>query len=272
MADDDALTNKTKRKLASGELVLCMGVNQMRSPNIALLAAAAGFDAIYIDLEHNPTSLESAAAISIAALGVGVTPIVRIASHHQHDATRILDSGAQGVMVPHVANAKEARVIVEHCRFPPHGRRSAAGTGPALLYRRMGQAEINAHLNQQTLLIAMIETPEAVEDAEAIAAVAGIDVVHIGSTDLSTEYGIPGNYTHPTMRAAYERVATACRAHGKAFGVGGVREDHAFQTELLRLGVRYLTCGSDVGYIVAAGRADVSGLRAIAERESLTKP
>jgi 2-keto-3-deoxy-L-rhamnonate aldolase RhmA len=88
--------NQAKRKLAAGELVLCMGVNQMRTPNIAMIAGACGFDAVYIDLEHNPTSLETAAAICVAALGIGITPIARVSSRDAHDATRILDCGAQG--------------------------------------------------------------------------------------------------------------------------------------------------------------------------------
>ena len=80
--------NSAKRKLAANELVLCMGVNQLRTPNIAMIAAACGFDAVYIDLEHNPTSLETAAAVCVAALGMGITPIARVTSHDPHDATR----------------------------------------------------------------------------------------------------------------------------------------------------------------------------------------
>src|SRR5271168_790453 len=118
--------NRAKKMLKANELVLCMGVNQLRSPNIAMIAAACGFDAVYIDLEHNPTSLETAAGGCVAALGMGITPIARVTSHDPHDATRILDCGAQGVMVP-----------------------------------------------------------------------------HIGSTDLSTEMGIPGEYQHERMRAAF---------------------------------------------------------------------
>ena len=255
--------NLARQKLANDELVVCLGVNQMRTPNIAMIAAACGFDAIYIDLEHNPTSLETAAAICVAALGLGVTPIARVTSHDPHDATRILDCGAQGVMVPHIQNAAEARAVVEACRFAPIGHRSAAGTVPALGYAPLKQPEINKLLNEHTLLIAMLETPEAIAEVEAIAAVEGIDMVHIGSTDLSTEMGIPGDYKHPRMRAAFEATAAAARRHGKAMGVGGVREDLAFQTWLVQLGVRYLTSGSDVGYILSAGRADVRQQRAI---------
>jgi 2-keto-3-deoxy-L-rhamnonate aldolase RhmA len=109
--------------------------------------------------------------------------------------------------------------------------------------------------------MAMIETPEAVENADAIAAVDGIDVLHVGASDLSTEMGLPGQYTHERMRAAFETVARAAKGHRKGMGVGGVRQDFEFQSWLLRLGVRYLTGGSDVGYILSAGRADVKQLR-----------
>src|SRR5947209_12769979 len=105
--------NLAKKMLAANQLVLCMGVNQLRSPNIAMIAAACGFDAVYIDLEHNPTSLETAAGVCVAALAMGLAPIARVTSHDPHDATRILHSGGQGVMVPHVQNAAEARAIVE---------------------------------------------------------------------------------------------------------------------------------------------------------------
>ena len=113
----------------------------MRTPNIAMIAAACGFDAIYIDLEHNPTSLETAAAICVAALGIGITPIARVSSRGGRE-----------------------------CRYPPHGHRSASGSGPVLGYSVRSQGEINNYLNEQTLLIAMLETPEAIDNADAIAA------------------------------------------------------------------------------------------------------
>jgi 4-hydroxy-2-oxoheptanedioate aldolase len=255
--------NRAKKMLKADQLVLCMGVNQLRTPNIAMIAASCGFDAVYIDLEHNPTSLETAAGVCVAALGMGITPIARVTSHDPHDATRILDCGAQGVMVPHVQNAKEAKAVVEACLYAPKGHRSAFGSGPALGYAALRQDEVCRILNEETLLMAMIETPEAVANADEIAAVEGIDVVHIGASDLSTEMGIPGQYTHERMRAAFETVAKAARSHGKAMGVGGVRQDFEFQSWLIKLGMRYLTGGSDIAYILSAGRADVKQLRGL---------
>ena len=266
-------TNLAKQKLAANDLVLCFGVNQLRTPNIAMIAAACGFDALYIDLEHNPTSLETAAGICVAALGLGITPIVRVSSHDPHDSTRILDCGAQGVMVPHINTAAAARAVVEACRFAPIGHRSAAGTLPSLGYAQLSQPEICDRLNQETLLIAMIETPEAVANADAIAAVDRIDTLHIGSTDLSTEMGISGDYKHERMRAAYETISRMPRRrHGKSMGVGGVRQDVAFQSWLLKLGVRYLTSGSDTLYILSGGRADVKQIREVAANASAETP
>src|SRR5205814_7246186 len=228
--------NLAKRKLAANELVLCMGVNQLRTPNIAMIAAACGFDAVYIDLGHNRALIETAAAVCVAALGMGITPIARVTSHDPHEATRILDCGAQGVMVPHVQNAAEARAIVAACLYAPKEHRSAFGSGPALGYAAIGQAEVCRRLNDETVLMAMIETPEAVGNADAIAAIDGIDVLHIGASDLSTEMGIPGQYTHERMRAAFEMVANAARATGKAMGVGGVPQDFEFQSCVLSRG------------------------------------
>ena len=255
--------NSAKRKLAAGELVLCMAVNQMRSAEAPMIAARCGFDAIFIDLEHSATSLETAATICVAALTAGITPIARVPSHNPFHAARILDTGAQGVMVPHVENADEAREIVKYLRFPPMGLRSAYGTGPTLGYRAIGQGEVNAFLNQHELVIAMLETPQAIEHAEAIAAVPGIDMVHIGALDVSNVMGIPAAYADPRMKAVFEKVARACKAHGKSMGVGGARGDRELQQYLLGLGVQYLTTGSDVGYLMGAAGADVKAIRSL---------
>ena len=253
--------NHARRRLAAGELVLCMGVNQLRSPNIALIAAACGFDAIYLDLEHNPTSLETAASVCVAALGAGVTPIARIASHDAHDMARILDCGAQGIMVPHVNSAEEASAIVSACRFAPIGHRSAAGTVPALGYAALGQAEINRRLNEETLLIAMLETPEAIGQVEAIAAVPGIDCLLIGSSDLSMELGVPGDNGNAKIQAAADKVVAACKKHGKWPGMGG-----AYSEELLKLytakGMKLILAGNDLPMLTGAARAHQAKVRA----------
>jgi 4-hydroxy-2-oxoheptanedioate aldolase len=166
-------------------------------------------------------------------------------------------------MVPHVSTVAEAKAVVESCRYPPHGHRSASGSGPTLGYAARTQGEINSYLNQETLLIAMLETPEAIENAQAIASVDGIDMLHIGSSDLSTEMGIPGQHNHPRMRQAYETTARAARAHGKWMGVGGGPGRPRIPDLASAARDALSHRGSDVGYILSAGRADVKRLREV---------
>jgi 2-keto-3-deoxy-L-rhamnonate aldolase RhmA len=255
--------NATKRKLAEGELVLCMSIRQARSLDVVMVAAASGFDCMYVDLEHSPLSLETASMLCAGSPALGITPLVRVPSHAHDAISRALDGGAQGLLVPHVNSADEARAVVRAARFPPIGKRSVMGPSPALAYRGMPLAEINDTLNRDTLMIVMIETPEAVERADEIAAVDGVDMLLIGSNDLCTEMGIPGQLRDPRLRQAYERVAAACRAHGRHLGVGGVRGDPELQRELLALGSRVIIGGSDMSYLAAATAADVRTLRTL---------
>jgi 2-keto-3-deoxy-L-rhamnonate aldolase RhmA len=254
-------TNRAKARLAAREIVLCMGVNQMRTPNIGMLAASAGFDAIYIDMEHNPTDLETMAGMCIGALGAGVTPIVRTAILDPGYIGRILDVGAQGIMLAHINNAEEAQRLVSACLFRPHGRRSAAGTLPSLGYKAMSQGEVTRVINQETLIMAMIETEEGLANVQSIAAVPGLNTLHIGANDLSVELDLPGDVEHPRLREAYAKVAEAAFANGLSMGVGATGGHPALQADLLRLGVRYLTCGIDINYVLAGGRADTKAIR-----------
>jgi 2-keto-3-deoxy-L-rhamnonate aldolase RhmA len=124
-------------------------------------------------------------------------------------------------------------------------------------------AELNPKLNAETAVIVMLETAEGIENCEAIAAVDGIDVLLIGSGDLTTDLGIPGQVDHPRLRAAYERVAAACRTHKKVLGVGGIRHNTVLQGELIRLGARFVIAGTDANYVLAGARQDTAALRAI---------
>jgi 2-keto-3-deoxy-L-rhamnonate aldolase RhmA len=224
---------------------------------------AGGFDALYVDIEHSPYSIDTTAMICAAALGIGITPLVRVPSHDGHWSSRVLDGGAQGVIVPHVDNRGEAEAVVRNCRFPPLGNRSVMGLGPALGYRAMPLGEINDRLNADTALIVMLETAKGIDNAEVIAALPGIDVLLIGSGDLTTDYGIPGQVEHPRLREAYQCVASACRKHGKVLGVGGIRHNVALQGELIGLGARFVIAGTDVNYVLAGARQDTTALRAI---------
>jgi 2-keto-3-deoxy-L-rhamnonate aldolase RhmA len=255
--------NAAKAKLARRELVLCMGLRQARSVDVCMIAQASGFDAIYVDMEHSPISFETTSALCAGAVGLGITPLVRPPGHDPHACSRLLDGGAMGLVVPHVNTRAQAEAIVQATRFPPLGHRSVMGAGPATLYRPLPLGEVNRRLNDETLIVAMLETPEGIANADAIAAVPGVDVLLIGSNDLCTELGVPGEIRHPKLREAYETAARACTAHGKVLGVGGIRGDTELQAQLLGLGARFLIAGSDVGYLAAAAKKDADALRAV---------
>lgn len=255
--------NSARQKLAADGLVLCMGLRQARSVDIAMIAAESGFDSVYVDLQHSPLSLETASAICAGSIGLGITPLVRVPGHAADWISRVLDGGAQGVIVPNVDAPEQARAVVDAARFPPLGRRSVMGSGPALRYQGLKLGEVNRTLNEETLLVVMLETAQGIENADAIARVAGIDILLIGSNDLCTEMGIPGELRHPKLRQAYDAVARACKAHGKTLGVGGIRGDLELQADLLRLGARFIIAGNDTAYLAAAARKDAEALRGI---------
>ena len=255
------VANRLQERLTRGEVALCMATRLARTAEIAMIASSCGFDAFYVDMEHCTISLDAAAQICLAALPAGVTPLVRIAGHRFEDATRLLDMGALGIICPDVSTPGEAEAFARACRFPPSGQRSVGGAGPLQGYRSTPLAEVNKEGNAATVLIAMIETPEGVANANAIAAVPGIDVLLVGSNDLCTAMGIAGEFKNPKLRAAYETVAKACAAHKKYLGVGGIRADAAHVGELVRLGGRFVVAGSDIQYLMKSARDDVASLR-----------
>jgi 2-keto-3-deoxy-L-rhamnonate aldolase RhmA len=254
-------TNRMQERLARGEVALCMATRLARTAEIAMVADSCGFDAFFIDMEHCTISLDAAAQICVAALPVGVTPMVRIAGHQFEDATRLLDMGALGIICPNVSTRTEAETFARACRFPPLGERSVGGAGALQGYRQTPLGEVNKQGNAATTLIAMLETPEGIANADAIASVNGIDMLLIGSNDLCTAMGIPGELKNPKLRAAYEATAKACKAHNKHLGVGGIRSDVGHVAELVKLGARFVITGSDVQYLMRSAREETAALR-----------
>ncbi len=255
------VSNRVKERLARGETALCMATRLARTPEIAMIADACGFDAFFIDMEHSAISLDAAAAMCTAAVPVGIAPLVRVAGHAFHDATRLMDLGAMGIICPDVETGEQAQAFAAACRFPPLGARSVGGVGPLQGYRATPLGEVNAQGNAATLLVAMLESPQGIANADAIAAVPGIDVLLIGSNDLCTAMGIPGELKHPKLREAYEATMRACARHDKCLGIGGIRADVAHVAELVALGARFVIAASDIQYLMAAARSEVAALR-----------
>src|SRR5262245_41854411 len=165
------LASDALQRLRAGQLTLGLGVHHLRGAAVPMLAKAAGFDFLFIDAEHGAISTPEISQIAISALGLGVVPIVRICAGALDEGTRALDNGALGLVVPHVDTPEEARRLIEAFRFAPMGHRSTGGSNAAFGYRAPPAAEAQRILNAELLIIPMIETPQAVENAEAIAGV-----------------------------------------------------------------------------------------------------
>src|SRR5271170_5935765 len=145
----DVLRNHVKEKLARGEVIASITVRLTRGIEIVRIAKTAGFDSLYVDMEHASFSLETTGQICMAALAAGVTPLVRVPG--VAEVSRVLDGGALGVIAPHVRSAADARDYVRAAKFPPLGDRSAAGALPHLHYRSFPAAEADAALNAATM-------------------------------------------------------------------------------------------------------------------------
>jgi 4-hydroxy-2-oxoheptanedioate aldolase len=256
------LESPALKRLEANELSLGVGIRQARTVDIAQIMKVCGFDWLFIDLEHSATALDTAAQISMAALDAGITPIVRIPIGDYSVATRLLDAGAMGIIHPHVESAEEAKRIVDAICYPPYGHRGVSGTLTQFAYQSVNLAEAVTELNRATLIGVMLETQEAIAEADKIAAIDGIDIVMIGTNDLAMSMGRPGDFGHPDVAAAYETVCAACKKHGKYAGSGGVY-DVGLIAKYVDMGVRFLLAGGEIGLMMAAGRQRTATLREI---------
>jgi 2-keto-3-deoxy-L-rhamnonate aldolase RhmA len=251
-----------KRRLKAGELLLGTMISEVRNPNVAHLLARAGFEFLIVDNEHGTYSSETVSAIVAAARGAGVEIIVRIPEIRREAILKPLDSGAAGLLVPQVDTVEQAREVVRHAKYPPEGRRGAALRRAHSRYDHVDAAEYLARANEETLIAVQAETPEAIDNAEAIAAVAGIDCVFVGPFDLSVALEIPGQLQHPRQVAAIEAVVQACRKQGKAAGI--LMFEAAALADWIARGMRFVAYSSDVSLLADAAAAAVRELKSVA--------
>ncbi|MDX2156021.1 MAG: aldolase/citrate lyase family protein [Hyphomicrobiaceae bacterium] len=254
--------NPAREKLKQGELALGLGLRQARTVDVAPALKAVGYDWLFIDLEHNSMSLDMAVQISVTSNACGISPIVRVPAGQLDMATRALDGGAYGIVMPHVDTAEEARVIADRLRFPPVGHRSIGGPFPQLGFSALPVAEGTRLINDNLLVVVMLETPKAISNADAIAAVPGIDVLLIGTSDLTLEMGLPGQLMHPDVIKAYETAAAACTKHGKWLGMGGVYTEEGL-ARYIGLGARMVLVGNDLPLLVQAASERAVKMRTV---------
>jgi len=254
--------NLARERLERGELSIGVGIRLARTVEIAKAMRTAGFDWLFLDLEHSSLTLDATSQIAIAALGSGIAPLARVPKGEYSMATRLLDNGVVGIVMPHIDNADEAREVVSRLKYPPRGHRSISSSVPQFDYRPMKTADLVDATDSSALTIVMLESPEAIDNAEEIAAVAGIDVLLIGTSDLSIELGIPGEYRSPLIRDAYARTVSACNRHGKWAGMAGIY-DEAVMPLYIDMGVRFILAGGEFSFMMAGATSRVKFLRGL---------
>ena len=260
MADAPLLSNPLKEMMKAGKVALGMNIRLARSGEIARIAKSSGHDFIFIDGQHAVFNLETITHIAQTALGCGITPIARVRSVDDQDVQVLLDNGVMGIVFPDINTAAEAKRAVDRAKFPPVGRRSVSGSYTMFDFRPVSTADAVATLNEATLVVCMVETQEGLDNVDAIAAVEGVDVIHVGSNDLMTSLGKPGQYGTPTHIAALDKIFAAAKKHGKFAGVGGDRNVER-QVEFIRKGARFLTTNSDIAFMTAEATRVTGELR-----------
>jgi 4-hydroxy-2-oxoheptanedioate aldolase len=238
----DLRPSRVLGKLRAGEVVSCFKLN-LSCARVAELAAAAGFDCIWTDLEHTANDWDVVEKQIWAAKSRDSDVLVRVSRGGYSDYVRPLELDAAGIMVPHIMSLADAEQVVRTTRFHPVGRRPVDGGNADGLYCRVDFNEYLRQANEQRFVAVQIEDPEPLRDLEAIAALEGIDIIFFGPADFSHGIGCPGNFSHPDVVHTRKRVAEVCRAYGKFAGTVGSLET---LDSLIETGYRFINIGADV--------------------------
>jgi 2-dehydro-3-deoxyglucarate aldolase/4-hydroxy-2-oxoheptanedioate aldolase len=248
-----------RRRVLAGEPTVGLFAG-LGAPAAAEIVARAGYDWAILDLEHG---MGSVAELHAQLLAVQTTPtaaIVRVPSVERLRIDRALDMGADGVMLPQVRSVDEACDGLSWMRYPPAGVRGVALTTRGAGYQALDHPEVAARVNDAILGVFQVESPGAVDAADELAALDGVDVLFVGPADLSHAMGIPGQITNPDFTAALDRVIGACRRHGK--GAGILLKDSSSVEAAHARGFTFLGVGSDVAFVIGGARRELEAARA----------
>lgn len=248
-----------RKRILAGECVYGMMIRQARDPGAPALFAAAGYDFVFIDMEHGSYSMETVADLIRGAKSVGMATIVRVPHLESYFISRVLDAGAEGIMVPMTSTKEQAERIVRYSKYAPLGGRGFGGQMGHTDYKPVKAAEFMKEANENTLVVAQIETREAIENIDAILSVEGIDVGLIGPNDLSISLGVPDQLNSEMMNHAIEKVVDTAKKRKKASGI------HVGNIDLIRKwrakGMTVLTYSTDIGFMYNASKSSLEELK-----------
>jgi 4-hydroxy-2-oxoheptanedioate aldolase len=243
-------TNPFKRALKAARPQI--GLWSSLSSNYSVeVIAGAGFDWILLDSEHSPADLENLLRQLQAVAPYPTQPIVRVPWNDMVWIKRVLDIGAQTLLVPYVSTAEEARKAVAYTRYPPQGLRGVAGTTRATRFGRIKDYAGRAH--EETCLLVQVETQAALDNIEAIAAVEGVDGIFIGPADLHASLGHTGEIAHPGVKPLIDEAIRRIRKCGCAPGI--LTPNEADARHWLACGALFVAVGADVGLLARGAEA-----------------
>jgi len=247
-----------KERLRNGEQVLGTMVTTFASPDIAKILQVCGFDFLIVDCEHGSFTTREVANIIAVARGIGMPALVRIPEMRREHALKFMEMGASGLLLPNTESAEQAKMLVDCTKYAPLGHRGVSLSRPHTDFKKVSGATYMPEANDETILMCQIESRKGVENVEEIIAVEGIDVAFIGPNDMTQDYGILGQFTHPDIVAAFEKIIAAAQANGKWAGAhfGGA----APLKPWLSKGMQINMWNSDNG-LLALGAAAITELR-----------
>jgi len=235
--------NPLRSKLSGGEPVFGVTLT-VPSPDVAAHLAAAGFDFLWFEMEHSPVSLESLRAMILATRAFPAVPITRVPVNEIWMAKRVLDAGSAGVIFPFTATASLAKQAAEACRYPPAGLR---GSGAGLASLCWPGDDYYYTADCEFLTVAVVEQISALDEIDAIAATEGVDVVFIGTSDLSFSMGLRGRQDAPELRDAIHRIRDAALRHGKWVGRPAFPREQI--ADYIREGFQFFQVDTDLGFL-----------------------
>ncbi len=248
--------NPVKKRLREGQPVVAATIT-VASPDVAAHAAVLGFDFLWVEMEHSPITLETLRNIVLATRGLPALTFARVPVNEIWTAKRVLDAGVSGVMFPFTSTPELAAQAAAACRYPPAGRR---GSGPVLARTTWpgGEAGYHDSADEQVMVIIIIEEARAVQRIDEIAATPGVDVLFIGTSDLSFSLGLRGNQNDPKLEAAIARIAEAAQRHGKFLGRPAATPEIAQRYQ--QQGFLLFQGPTDMGFMAAGARRYLESL------------
>lgn len=263
--------NAFRTRTLNGQITPLLSIKTVTTNEIAMLAKMAGLHGVFIDMEHSALDMRSVGQLILACNYVGVSPVVRSPSKSHWHISRILDAGAAAVVIPHIESVQEVRDIVHHAKYAPIGARGCTNNQPAFNFQHIPTLKQNEALNAQTMLIPMIETPVAVELADEIFAVEGVDGVLVGSNDLCTDLGIPGKYDDALYIDSMTKIINAANKHGKPVGVGGIGGRLDLLERWFSMGASWSLSGQDMAILQNGMKQIVKNYNEISQRVEKVK-